>query len=84
VTRSRKPFSGRKGAREAPRTPVPGRTFHDLRVGDRVRVTQSGRKGEIVGPHRHHVGWRVRWDEPLFGVIEGNVSWPLLEPEEET
>lgn len=77
---SKKPFSGAKGPRREPTNPVPGRTFHDLRVGDRVRVTISGRTGEIVGPHRYHVGWRVRWDEPVFGVTEGNVSWPNLEP----
>lgn len=66
--------------RRPPRNPVPGIVFHDLRVGDRVRVTISGRTGTIVRRLDRHNGFRVRWDEPVFGVIEGRVAWSNLEP----
>lgn len=67
--------------RNAPITPVPGVTFHDVRPGDRVRVSISGRTGTIVKRCAHkRDGWIVKWDEPVFGVTEGRVAWANLEP----
>jgi len=69
-------------ARRAPRQPLgpAGPTFHDLRVGDRVRVTMSGRTGTIVKDNRKHAGVLVRWDEPMYGATESRVRLPNLEP----
>ena len=66
--------------RKPPTSPVPGVTFHDLRVGDRVRVPLSGRTGTIIGPHVRHNGFLVAWDEPMFGVTSGRVRHSNLEP----
>lgn len=77
-------------ARKAPRSPVPGVTFYDLRPGDRVVVPISGRTGVIVRRTTHRrdgclvrIAWIVKWDEPLFGVTEGRVAWANLAPEGE-
>jgi protein involved in polysaccharide export with SLBB domain len=70
-------------ARKPPVSPVPGVTFYDLRPGDRVRVTISGVTGVIDRRCKNRRdGWIVRWDEPRFGVTEGRVAWPNLEPVE--
>lgn len=56
--------------------------------GDRVTVEVSGRTGTVVShEHRPHSGWRVRWDEPVFGVTESWVRTVHMQhatPEEET
>jgi hypothetical protein len=70
------------GPRKAPVTPVPGVTFHDLRPGDRVRVTISGRTGVILRRcQQTRDGWIIEWDEPRFSVERGRVAWANLEPE---
>ena len=76
-------YPERRGPRFEPYTPVPGRTFHDIRIGDRVVVEQSGRTGVVVSKQRYHVGRKVRWDEPVFGVVECWVSEEELRPVED-
>lgn len=49
------------------------------KVGNRVRVTISGRTGTIVELHRRHNGFMVKWDEPIFGVEQGRVTADKLE-----
>lgn len=73
----------RTGPRHAPYTPVPGRTFYDIRIGDRVIIERTGRVGTVVSKHRHHNGRRVRWDEPVFGVEEGWVALDAMRPYED-
>ncbi len=64
-----------------PAITMPGGTvIHDFRVGDRVRVRISGRTGEIIKKNIRHNGWKVRWDEPVFGCTESDVLPPSLEP----
>jgi hypothetical protein len=55
------------------------------KVGDRVRVHQSGRTGTVVRAaatfrEQMHRYVRVAWDEPVFGVEASNVSPTILEP----
>ena len=67
--------------RKPPISPVPGVTFHDLRPGDWVMVTISGRLGKIVRRcAQKRDGWIVAWDEPLYGIVSGRVAWANLEP----
>jgi len=78
-------FTG-KGPRKAPLSPLgpTGPTFYDLRPGDRVEVVGSGRIGTLISRKKvARDGWLVRWDEPVFGVTEGRVSWSNLKPKEE-
>jgi hypothetical protein len=66
--------------------PFPGgpKLFH-FKVGDRVRVTLSGRTGTVVEKCRFkNHGWMVKWDEPVFGVEKGRVTTANLEPEDLT
>jgi hypothetical protein len=73
-----------KPKRKSPVQPFRGGpVFHDFRIGDRVKVTMSGRTGEIISGPRRHSGWEVRWDEPVYGCIESWVAWPLMEPRED-
>lgn len=51
----------------------------DLKVGERVVVTGTGRTGTVVGGARRHAGVLVHWDEPMFGVEEGRVTLALLD-----
>jgi hypothetical protein len=58
--------------------------MRNLKVGERVVVPGSGRTGVVVaGPQRHN-GWKVRWDEPMFGVTEGWVATANLDREEQS
>lgn len=77
-------FTG-KGPRKQPLQPLgpKGPTFHDLREGDRVTVAGSDRTGTIVSDNGVHGEKKVRWDNPVFGVVEGWVAWPNLEPKED-
>jgi antirestriction protein ArdC len=54
-------------------------SLRDLAIGERVRVTISGRTGTVASEHRRHSGFKVRWDEPMFGVEEAYVSAANLE-----
>ena len=45
----------------------------NFKVGDRIRVIGTGRTGTIEARMHKHTGWRVRWDDPMFGVETGNV-----------
>lgn len=58
-------------------------TFYPLAVGDRVRVRVSGATGVIVKRGGRNMGWKVRWDNPRFGVTEGYVVGANLEPVQE-
>ena len=58
-------------------------TFPKLAVGDRVYVKQTGVTGVIVKRGHPHNGWKVRWDEPKFGVTEGWARTVHLEKIEE-
>lgn len=53
----------------------------DLKPGDRVRVTRSGRTGTLVKRNVRHNGWRVRWDVPVFGATDSDVQPSMLERE---
>lgn len=55
-------------------------TFYELRLGDRVRVRISGVTGTLVKKGTRNMGWKVRWDEPRFGVTEGYMRPVDLEP----
>jgi hypothetical protein len=61
---------------------LPDFTNKDFKVGDRVRVELSGRTGELVKRGQPHNGWKVKWDEPKFGVTEGWVRTVNLEKED--
>lgn len=50
-----------------------------IRVGSRVRVVISGRTGEVVAKGHPHSGWKIRWDNPQFGVTEGWVRTANIE-----
>ena len=55
-------------------------SLRDLKPGDRVRVTISGRTGTVERKDKNpHHGWHVRWDEPVFGVEVGIVRTANLE-----
>ncbi len=71
-------------ARKPPVVPFSGGpTLHDLRVGDKVRVTLSGRTGTVLSRCKQkRDGWVVSWDEPVFGRTQGRVAWANLEPVE--
>jgi hypothetical protein len=54
-----------------------------LKVGDRVRVRLSGRTGTVIRRNVRHNGWRILWDEPVFGVTAGDVLPHNLDFEED-
>lgn len=54
------------------------RSVRTLAIGDHVTVIGTGRTGEISGLHKHHAGFLVMWDEPLFGVTESRIGAHLL------
>lgn len=51
-----------------------------LKVGDKIRIPLSGRTGTIVDKGKKHTGWRIRWDEPVFGVTESRINPSSMEP----
>lgn len=53
-------------------TGLPDFSDKKFKVGDRVMVEISNRTGTVVAGPKKHAGWKVRWDEPVFGVTE---SW---------
>jgi hypothetical protein len=55
------------------------KSMADLEAGERVIVTGTGRTGVAMTKPVRHMGVKVRWDEPMFGVTEGWVSVPLLD-----
>jgi hypothetical protein len=63
-------------------TGLPDWTDKNYKVGDRVRVTQTGRTGTIVSRRKPaRDGWNVRWDNPMYGVEVGRVATLSLERE---
>lgn len=60
---------------------LPDFTDKKFKVGDRILIEASGRTGEIVKRGHPHQGWKVRWDEPMFGVTEGWVRTVHMEHE---
>jgi hypothetical protein len=65
-------------------SPVPGRNFYEVKLGDRVTVINektgesNGRTGTIVGDLIRHNGYRVEWDAPQFGVTDSRVPAAML------
>jgi deoxycytidylate deaminase len=43
----------------------------NLEVGARIRVIGTGRTGTIEARGHKHNGWKVRWDDVMFGVESG-------------
>jgi len=62
---------------------IPDFTHKQFKVGDRIRVEMSGRTGVIIKRGHAHNGWKVKWDHPVFGVIEGWVRTIHMEHDDE-
>jgi hypothetical protein len=54
-------------------------SMRDLRPGERVRVTISGKTGRIVRRVPAARSWRVAWDAPVFGRTSSLVIAANLE-----